>query len=240
VFPLTPPRAAILALGLALAVPLAPGCARLPLARPLATARYDYFTVPPQTDPWSAKIAAWQRRERFPAPPSREGTPASVSGPGGAAAPPAGEAPDLRAKYQTFRVEQKRALARQVAAWIQSQARFHYQPDGTIDHWATLSETLTRGVEDCDGLELLVNRYLRDVGFRDDEVYRAIVFRPADGQHHMVTFWFEDRTDPWVIDPTGAMTSGMPRMSELPDWAPLKVFSETREFSVRAAAAPLR
>jgi len=125
-----------------------------------------------------------------------------------------------------------------VAAWIQGQARFHYQPDGTIDHWATLTETLARGVEDCDGLELLVNRFLRDVGFRDDEVYRAIVFRPADGQHHMVTLWFEDPADPWVIDPTGAMTSGMPRMSELPDWAPLKVFSETREFSVRTAVRP--
>jgi hypothetical protein len=66
-------------------------------------------------------------------------------------------------------------------------------------------------------------------------VFRAIVYRPADGQHHMVTLWFEDPADPWVIDPTGAMTTGMPRMSELRDWVPLKVFSETREFTVRAA-----
>ena len=50
----------------------------------------------------------------------------------------------------------------------------------------------------------------------EDEVYRAIVFRRSDGQHHMVTFWFEHPDDPWVIDPTGAMTSGMPRMSEMP------------------------
>jgi hypothetical protein len=61
--------------------------------------------------------------------------------------------------------------------WIQTQAR-SLPADGAIDHWATLSETLARGVEDCDGLELLVNRFLRDVGFRDEEVYRAIVFRP--------------------------------------------------------------
>jgi predicted transglutaminase-like cysteine proteinase len=238
VFPLTPPRAARFVLGLALAVPLAPGCARVPTVQPLE-ASFQYFSAPSEGDPWSAKIAAWQRRERVPAPATREGTPASVSGSGAGATAGARAASDLRAKYQSFRAEQKRALARQVAAWIQSQARFHYQPDGAVDHWATLSETLSRGVEDCDGLELLVNRFLRDAGFRDDEVYRAIVFRPVDGQHHMVTFWFEDRADPWVIDPTGAMTSGMPRMSELPDWAPLKVFSETREFSVTTASHPL-
>jgi hypothetical protein len=28
------------------------------------------------------------------------------------------------------------------------------------------------------------------------------------------------------------MTTGMPRMSEVPGWAPLKVFSETEEFTV--------
>jgi predicted transglutaminase-like cysteine proteinase len=144
-------------------------------------------------------------------------------------------APDLGAKFVSFRTEQRRALARQVADWIQTQARTHYVADGAVDHWATLSETLERGGEDCDGLELLVNKFLRELGFGEDEVYRAIVYRPADGQHHMVTLWFEDQDDPWVIDPTGAMTTGMPHMSELRDWVPLKVFSETREFTVRAA-----
>jgi hypothetical protein len=79
-----------------------------------------------------------------------------------------------------------------------------------------------------------VNRFLRELGVAEEEVYRAIVYRPADGQHHMVTLWFEDTDDPWVIDPTGAMTTGMPHMSELRDWVPLKVFSESHEFSVRA------
>jgi hypothetical protein len=218
-------------------VPLAPGCARVPTLR-VATASYEYFGAPPQGDAWSPKIRAWQRRERQPAPPGVEDTPASVSGSGSAPRAAASPGADLRSRYQSFRAEQKRALARQLAAWIQAQARLYYQPDGAVDHWATLSETLARGVEDCDGLELLVNRFLRDAGFRDEEVYRAIVFRPADGQHHMVTLWFEDRADPWVIDPTGAMTTGMPRMSELPDWVPLKVFSESREFSVRTAAEP--
>jgi hypothetical protein len=48
----------------------------------------------------------------------------------------------------------------------------------------------------------------------------------------MVTLWFENPSDPWVIDPTGAMTSGMPRMSEVPCWVPLKVFSIDHDYTV--------
>src|SRR5690606_29851267 len=127
----------------------------------------------------------------------------------------------LRAKYLRFRAEQRRALARALAAWLQEQSRIHYVPDGAIDRWATLEETLARDGDDCDGLELLAYHLLLDMGFGDDRVYRAIVLRPADGQHHMVTLWFEDPHDPWVLDPTGAMTSGMPRMSQVPGWVPL-------------------
>jgi hypothetical protein len=76
--------------------------------------------------------------------------------------------------------------------------------------------------------------FLLDLGFRPDEVYRAIVFRASDGQHHMVTLWFESPDDPWVIDPTGAMTGGMPRLSDLPGWAPLKLFTEQAEYTVRS------
>jgi hypothetical protein len=49
----------------------------------------------------------------------------------------------------------------------------------------------------------------------------------------MVTLWFEEAGDPWVIDPTGAMTLGMPRMSELAGWVPIKVFSDQIEYTVR-------
>ena len=49
----------------------------------------------------------------------------------------------------------------------------------------------------------------------------------------MVTLWFESPADPWVIDPPGAMTLGMPRMSELSDWVPIKLFSESLEYTVR-------
>lgn len=197
---------------------------------------YRYFAPPAADDPWSAKIRGWQARERAMGDTEALATaPASVSGRGASVGEQADQG-DLRAKYFTFRREEKREIAAQAAAWIQREARSHYQPDGPIDHWATLGETFDKNGDDCDGLELLVYHLLRDMGFRDDEVARAIVLRPSDGQHHMVTLWFESPDDPWVIDPTGAMTSGMPRLSEVPGWVPLKLFTETAEFTPRPLA----
>jgi len=198
----------------------------------------DYFQKPKPDDVWSPKIRGWQRRERFDAAllDPLESAPAVESAGYSAANAqlPEDQTSDagLRVKYFEFRAERKRSLAREVASWIQSEAKVHYREDGAVDHWATLEETLARGGDDCDGLELLAFHALRDLGFADNEVYRAIVVRPSDGQHHMVTLWFEDPNDPWVIDPTGAMTLGMPRMSELSDWTPIKVFSEDLEFTV--------
>jgi len=218
-----------LALGLGLGIGLGTlGCASLGMGGE----SFEYFVAPAPTDPWSPKISGWQSRERAQPDTEQLLAPASVSGPGSRAATPA-PIPDLREKYLGFRAEQKRVLARETADWIQRQAKAHYLPDGAIDHWATLEETLGRNGDDCDGLELLVYHALRDLGFREDEVYRAVVFRRSDGQHHMVTLWFENRQDPWVIDPTGAMTTGMPRMSEVDGWRPLKVFSEDEEFTPR-------
>ncbi len=216
--------------GLAAAVvALSLGCATAPLRAPAT--RYTWFAAPSASDAWTPKIAGWQSRERSAPDLDARGAPASVSG--GAvrpAAQPAGD--DLREKYLSFRRDRKRAMANEVAEWIQREARNHYRPDGPIDHWATLEETLANNGDDCDGLELLVYQFLRDLGFRDDEVFRAIVYRPSDGQHHMVTLWFESADDPWVIDPTGAMTHGMPRMSQVPGWVPLKLFTETAEYTV--------
>ncbi len=198
---------------------------------------YRFFAPAALGDPWSGKIRAWQARERAMGDTERlADAPASVSG-RGELANDAVEQSDLRAKYFAFRREQKREIAAQTAAWIQREARSHYQADGPIDHWATLGETLDKNGEDCDGLELLVYHLLRDMGFREDEVARAVVVRPSDGQHHMVTLWFESVDDPYVIDPTGAMTSGMPRLSEVPGWEPRKLFTENAEFSPQAIAA---
>ena len=254
--PRTLPLLVLVALGLTFGL----GCAGLALSPGLT---FAYFEAPPPHDPWSPKIAGWQRREKAEPldllaalPPVAEpaaplASYARVAFPSPASIAPVSPLPDpsedslvsaemmgangssLRAKYTSFLAERKRALAREFAAWIQSQAKQHYVSDGPIDHWATLEETLRSGGDDCDGLELLTFRGLRELGFRDSEVFRAIVYRPSDGQHHMVTLWFEVPDDPWVIDPTGAMTTGMPRMSELTRWVPLKVFDETVDYTVR-------
>ena len=215
----------------ALGIALGLGCANV-VSGPV---RYEFFSTPRSDDPWTPKIASWQIRELAS---SVAETPVSVSGSGAAADEAPRSEQVLRGKYASFRTEHKRALARDLARWIQKQARRHYVPDGPIDHWATLEETLERGAEDCDGLELLSYHFLRDLGFREDEVFRAIVYRRHDGQHHMVTLWFEDASDPWVIDPTGAMTSGMPRLSQVADWVPLKVFSDSAEFTPKKATEP--
>jgi len=201
-------------------------------------AGYDYFARPAPDDAWSRKIHAWQQRERID---SSEPELAAVAGPRIAsqlpsAALPAGETEQLKDKYAEFRSKRRRELALELAGWIQGEAPKYYVADGPIDHWATLEETFRSNGDDCDGLELITYHLLRELGFRDDEVFRAIVYRRSDGQHHMVTLWFEDPEDPWVIDPTGAMTLGMPRMSEVAGWVPLKVFTEDRDYTVRTAA----
>ena len=217
------PRAFVLLAALAAGLGCATPGALLP--------SYDYFVTPSPEDPWSRKIHGWQQREATDKGVDVLGSPASVAEPGSEAAETT-LPDDLEDKYRAFRAERRRQTAREIASWIQDQARDHYVPDGPIDRWATLAETLRGNGDDCDGLELLTYNLLRQTGFAPDEVYRAIVYRRSDGQHHMVTLWFEDRSDPWVIDPTGAMTSGMPRMSEVPGWVPLKVFSEDEDFSV--------
>jgi len=214
---------------------LGAGCAAP--QRFVSSAGLRFFEPPVLDDPWTPQIRNWQARERelpdveLLRPAASVSNPAAAGDGHGAGSP--GPTGDLRSEYFAFRAEHKRALAREMATWIQSESKQHYIPDGPIDHWATLSETLAHNGDDCDGLELLPYHYLRDQGFRPDEVYRAIVFRASDKQHHMVTLWFENRNDPWVIDPTGAMTQGMPHLSEVQGWVPLKVFSETEEFTVR-------
>lgn len=212
--------------------------------------RYQFFAQPDSADAWSAKITAWQLREEL----DDGGTPSPVAAEPRAILSQAehgspvvqvlegvdadGGVDGLRAKYFRFRADRRRGMAAEFVDWIQVQAREHYVADGAIDHWATFEETLRGNGDDCDGLELLVYHGLRDLGFSEREVYRAIVYRPSDGQHHMVTLWFEDPADPWVLDPTGAMTSSMLLMSELPAWVPLKLFSETAEYTVRRQLAP--
>jgi hypothetical protein len=208
------------------------GCASTPFSTPTPAGIYDYFAAPDPEDAWSRKIRGWQDRERK----STVGAGAATDDLDTVESHPdldPGRIGHLREKYDAFRLERRRALASDVADWIQGQARAHYMPDGPVDHWATLRETLKSNGDDCDGLELLTFNFLLELGFPENEVFRAIVVRRTDGQHHMVTLWFENEDDPWVIDPTGAMTTGMPRMSDVPEWVPLKLFTEERDFTVQ-------
>ena len=207
------------------------GCAGVPA--PETTASYSYFERPDPYDPWFFPISRWQLR-------TREQTqttwpPALLAAWGGAApgVPAAAEKPtDLRSRYFGFVAQSKHALALGVARWVQNEGRRYYVSDTDQDHWPTLEEVLANDGDDCDGLELLSYYLLRRMGFDEDEVYRAIVVRERDNQHHMVTLWFETPGDPHVIDPTGAMVLGMPRMSEVEGWVPMQVFSPTEHFAV--------
>ena len=127
---------------------------------------YDYFAAPAPGDAWSPKIAGWQERERGALPVDAAGSPASVSGSG---AGPASLDARRTGPARRVRLVPRRAAARRSRARWRAGSRSRRAsttcPTAPIDHWATLRETLARGGEDCDGLELLVNRFLRELGF---------------------------------------------------------------------------
>ena len=217
--------------GLLAAVVLLVGCVSVP--DPETAASYSYFERPDPYDPWFFPISRWQLRTRE----QTQATwpPARLAAWGGAApgaAVSAAKSSDLRSRYFGFVAERKHAAALEVARWAQNEGRRYYVPDAGQDHWPTLEEVLANDGDDCDGLELLSYYLLRSMGFDQDEVYRAIVVRERDNQHHMVTLLFETPDDPRVIDPTGAMALGMPRMSEVKGWVPMQVFSPTEHFAV--------
>jgi hypothetical protein len=192
---------------------------------------YRWFGRPGAADPWSYPISSWQARQAAepgrkvagPAPP-----PASIDEGGG----PRVEETPLRRRYDGFLAERRRLLAREVLLWVQEQARTRYRDDGEVDFWPTLEETLDAGQEDCDGLELLTYHALQALGFGEWELYRAILAHERFQMHHMVTLWFEDPADPWVLDPTGTITTPMSRMSEIDLWRPVKLFTESVEYTV--------
>lgn len=192
---------------------------------------YRYFQRPGAFDPWSFPIARWQAREAAepPAAALPAAPPASLDDSPEAA--PAG-AP-LRARFSGFVSGRRRVLAEEVTRWVQDESRRLYRDDGAVDFWPTFEETLQAGQEDCDGLELLTYHALQELGFAEKEVYRAILRHRSLEMHHMVTLWFEDPLDPWVLDPTGTITTPMRRMSEIDHWVPVKLFTESIEYTVR-------
>lgn len=204
-----------LSLGIAALALLCASCAT-PVVR---TASLDFFVPAPPEDPWNQKIDEWQVRHRLDV---RDGERA-----------PAGDT-TLAKSYAEFSRALRRRLASETVEWVQGESQRHYRSDGAEDHWATLGEVVDRGSDDCDGLDLLTFVLLRKLGFQSDEIYRSILVERASGQHHMVTLWFDDRSDPFVLDPTGVIARGMVRLSQIPGWEPIELFDEVAHFRVEA------
>ena len=182
----------------------------------------DFFVESPREDPWNAKIKNWQSRNQLDQLATAERHPAGSK---------------LGEEYGKFELELRRKVAAEAVAWIQDESRRHYIPDGETDHWATLSEVIAQDGDDCDGLDLMTFLLLRKLGFSKDEIYRSIVVDRETGQHHMVTLWFEtsDHRDPWVLDPTGVVTSQLVRLSQVPKWSPIEMFDEARHYRVEVS-----
>jgi len=196
------------------------------------TQSYSWFESPREEDPWRKPILDWQGRLR-----TRDQVDAAATdGPEKIVEPST-----LAVSYEEFHRSERRRIAASITLWIQEQARLHFVPDPGIDIWPTPQEVLETGGDDCDGLAFVTHRMLLDLGFREENLYLAIVRRDSDALHHMVGLWFGDGQDPWVIDPTGAMAREMIRMSSVSEWQPLAVFSEKEHFRALpqvAAASP--
>ncbi len=210
---------------IALACALGLGCASATLSQ----SSYRFFTQPePERDPWYEKVAHWQDREREDLPEATLADATAIR----QAGPYSGL---LRVKMGRWESHQRLALARRLAEWAQTESRRHYRFDPITsqadDPWPTTKDLLETNGDDCDGLDLIAYKLMRDFGFPPDQLFRAIVRRDRDRANHMVTLWFDNRDDPWVIDSIGAVTTHVRRFSDLPGWTPTKVFNEREQYT---------
>lgn len=219
----------LLAVAAACLLAVALGCASTPSGK--GARQFDWFgpALPgDDADPWYPKVEEWQSRARA------EGTRLPKTDRTLRSAEFSGQ---LLHSMSAFRDAERRELARRIAEWTQRMARKHYRfdpgnNDPVYDRWPTVGELLANNGDDCDGLDLIAYQLLREFGFPPEQLYRAIVRRNRDNANHMVTLWFEDPNDPWVLDATGAVTVGFRRASELPGWTPTKLFNLSEQFNV--------
>jgi hypothetical protein len=212
-------------------VALALGCASGGARAPQSARHFDFFgaATPDDdvADPWYPKVVEWQGRmqsegKRLP-PTDRSLRGSEQSG-------------KLLVAMSAFREEERRDVAKRVTDWSQHLARRYYKwdpnsQDPNFDHWPTVGELLANNGDDCDGLDLIAYQLLREFGFPQNSLFRAVLRRDRDKANHMVTLWFEDPKDPWVLDATGAVTFEMRRFSQLEGWTPTKVFNERTQFA---------
>jgi hypothetical protein len=201
--------------------------------------RFDFFVAPGgEGDVWQEKVAEWQSRAVTES--ERDHLPDELRRSLGAAA----RSGRLSVKMASWEVAERRTLARRVVAWTQGEARRHFRFDPSFDprhdHWPTVGELLANNGDDCDGIDLIAWQLLREFGFEPERLFRLIARRDRDGANHMVTLWFEDGEDPWVLDGTGAMTRTLRRFSEIVGWTPTKMFNDTQQFTVAPRGASRR
>ena len=233
-----PPTSKVsVALGLLLLGGVFGGCSSLGGigAHPPSDPGFEFFAkTSPDADIWFAKVSEWQQRASLQQAQRKEPLLGPESEGAQLSSASVKNSGLLRLKIGGFAADEKRRLAKKINTWSQREARRHYriedERDPRKDNWPTFDELLANNGDDCDGLDLIVYGLLIDFGFEPDRVYRAIVKRDRDRGNHMVTLWFEDPHDPWVLDATGAMTFTMLRFSETEGWTPIKVFNERAQY----------
>ena len=204
---------------------LAAGCA----SNQPPAARFHYFGEAQRGDDlWYDKVEQWQARETGDRPhealPDAEAVRAAGLFTG-----------LLRNQMGRWEIDERHALASRIAEWSQGESRRHYRFDPPTsaedDQWPTTKNLLDNDGDDCDGLDLIAYKLMREFGFPPDQLFRAVLRRDRDGANHMVTFWFEDPDDPWVIDSVGAVTQKVRHFSEVPGWTPTVVFNEHAQYT---------
>ena len=135
-----------------------------------------------------------------------------------------------------YRQQRERAIGKNtmglvhaVNNWTQMVADHTYAEDGVVDHWGSIGGLYEAGYGDCDELSMISYVALKDFGYQN--VYRGLMHND-DGEYHMVTLYFENKDDPWILDPTGAATIPVVRASTLANWQIIRVFSEKESYVV--------
>jgi hypothetical protein len=209
---------------------IAGGCATTGGGKPRHARSFDFFGAAiahdDKNDPFYPKVEEWQGRML------QEGNRLPGTGRSLRSGMQSGK---LTLAMGAYRDEERVELAKRITDWSQHMARRYYKwdpghDDPVYDHWPTVGELLANNGDDCDGLDLIAYQMLREFGFPVDRVYRAIIRRDRDKANHMVTLWFEDPKDPWVLDATGAVTFAMRKFSQLEGWTPTKIFNEHGQF----------
>ena len=117
----------------------------------------------------------------------------------------AGNGASLSAKYSSFQSAQRRETAREIVAWSQ-------QRGGQAG-------SLAQG--------------LREMGFKGREIVETFVKNTQDGRRHLVTLWFDQKNDPWVLDATGTASRPMQRLSQLSNWTAVELASNTAHYRIQ-------